>query len=1122
MMHLQSPQQTTYDAIHEIRRSLSRSPSKAYHFRASLQNAGMPYHPSPLSPSRRSTAENLYVYQAMTSPFAPRSSQTNRVQRPVLRRTGPTFGLGKIRTSPKSPSKKTTSETYDPNSHTHFLRKRRSAEIEEDLNYLINELEDKENATSPSTESPYISWKTAQTKQEKRRSGGLLIDLAPLSPMKRADGDMNVDEVSYKSPNPKRRSLHGLPVTDYGIFGSDEVKTGEKSVHDDYDWTKSFALSPSNMSPSKRYQTIPKRSSSLRKSTLQQRQSERSPPLRMINFQELQKNWPEATPIGKKPLSMSLNEPADQRDSPFSNQGSLPNASIHPMLSTQQQVAPSTIFRHPLATTMTQSSSTSSIPDDSPTHEPPRRTDRSRSHDFSKSLPLNALRPARRVEVTDSQFSSQGSFATPAAYKAAKPLPAAFMSTGLISKKNRNADDANAGLTKAHMPDTPCKRQSIIFPPPKESFGGVNPMFRTSQASFGTPQSPADAAFGDQRVRPFPFAKNTGLFNRSKHSLTKKASFASLISIDADDKARSQSPSISCSQSTEDGYPPTPTKADALLANRLSSISPSPRHVGPAPASFLTTRKSRHGGSKLYSIQSSPDHFVGEHGNPTDDSPSAKPRQKPIPRKATRTSDAQIESCRPRRFDVSHEVVPFQNHSRTPAKTFDPLGSPSVPDIYGSSPHTPNEAVFPVDPSSLSISGKHDKQTARHSFDLFSIPATPTGPRESFANFSNRTNFNNKAPDAVDVDPSLASRFDKVDLVGTGEFSQVYRVAEHPQPQSRSRLSPRGSPPATVWAVKKSRNPYSGPKDRARKVHEVDVLKALGHNEHVLMYHDSWEDRGYLYIQTEFCEDGTLDVFLGQAGSKARLDDFRIWKILLELSLGLGHVHEMGFIHLDLKPANILITFGGVLKIADFGMATRYPAKAGIEGEGDREYIGPEILMGKYDKPADVFALGLIMLETAGNVELPDNGTSWQKLRNGDMSDVPSLTWSSASTNILRDSSGIPMEDDEAQDVHVVHSCEHDLVEESEATKASHMIRRGELVNPPAFMTDALNTGALDCLVRWMISPDPEKRPVIQQVLESEGVQWVQSRRRAGATIFEGNWGPADDILLEDAEMIDV
>lgn len=222
-------------------------------------------------------------------------------------------------------------------------------------------------------------------------------------------------------------------------------------------------------------------------------------------------------------------------------------------------------------------------------------------------------------------------------------------------------------------------------------------------------------------------------------------------------------------------------------------------------------------------------------------------------------------------------------------------------------------------------------------------------------------------------------------------------------------------------------------------------------------------------------------------------------------------------------------------------MATTWPAQPEIEGEGDREYIGPEILLGQYDKPADIFAYGLIMLETAGNVILPDNGPTWQRLRSGDMSDVPSLTWSDAST-ILRDATGAPVEDSDISmeaygsdnDIETAFasptliSRKRDCGESSnkslshDPTNLFGSMRRGELHQAPAFMRDMYHDGAIDKLVRCMILPTPEERPRIDQVLESEGVRWVQARRRAGATVFEGNWGPADDVLADDAEMIDV
>ena len=417
-------------------------------------------------------------------------------------------------------------------------------------------------------------------------------------------------------------------------------------------------------------------------------------------------------------------------------------------------------------------------------------------------------------------------------------------------------------------------------------------------------------------------------------------------------------------------------------------------------------------------------------------------------------------------------------------------------------------------------------------------PATPTMLRDSFSRFrgshSSTTPMNSLQP--AEIDQSLLSRFNKVEVVGTGEFSQVYRCSEFQEMKNYlstplGHASPKMPLPDRVWAVKKSRRAFTGVRDRQRKLQEVDALRKLSPSDHVVDFFDSWEDHGHLYIQTEFCEEGTLDLFLIQEGTKGRLDDFRIWKIISELSLGIKHIHDSGFIHLDLKPANVLITFEGTLKIADFGMASPWPAHSDIEGEGDREYIGPEILKGHFDKPGDIFALGLIIFEIAGNVQLPDNGVSWQRLRNGDISDVPSLTFSSDASTLPRDASNITAPDrssfedfyssDSSSDFGDPVALRLNNAPQKKPNTARYQ-REGELAEPPNFMIDANDQEALDNIVRWMITPEPTARPVADQIISTKGVQWVNKRARAGATVYEGLWGPADEVLADDAEMIDV
>lgn len=160
-------------------------------------------------------------------------------------------------------------------------------------------------------------------------------------------------------------------------------------------------------------------------------------------------------------------------------------------------------------------------------------------------------------------------------------------------------------------------------------------------------------------------------------------------------------------------------------------------------------------------------------------------------------------------------------------------------------------------------------------------PATPTTPRDHSVFFAEDKGAIPIGLTKNDVDEAISSRFREVKELdgGEGEFSKVYRVS---QPvQSSSPKSPAGS---QVWVVKKSKKPYTGQGDRNRKMREVEILYALRGNDHVLNINDHWEANSHLYIQSEYCESGNLRRFLDTVGYSSRLDDFRIWKILLELS----------------------------------------------------------------------------------------------------------------------------------------------------------------------------------------------------------------------------------------------
>lgn len=88
-------------------------------------------------------------------------------------------------------------------------------------------------------------------------------------------------------------------------------------------------------------------------------------------------------------------------------------------------------------------------------------------------------------------------------------------------------------------------------------------------------------------------------------------------------------------------------------------------------------------------------------------------------------------------------------------------------------------------------------------------------------------------------------------------------------------------------------------------------------------------------------------------------------KVILETSRALEHAHSKGFIHRDVKPKNIMITKGGITKLADMGLARAVSDREAAEAEqgkafGTPYYISPEQIRGEMDIDfrADIYSLG--------------------------------------------------------------------------------------------------------------------------------------------------------------------
>jgi eukaryotic-like serine/threonine-protein kinase len=163
---------------------------------------------------------------------------------------------------------------------------------------------------------------------------------------------------------------------------------------------------------------------------------------------------------------------------------------------------------------------------------------------------------------------------------------------------------------------------------------------------------------------------------------------------------------------------------------------------------------------------------------------------------------------------------------------------------------------------------------------------------------------------------------------------------------------------------------------RARLIQEARAASQLDHPNICSIYQVEELPDQEIVVVMAFYHGETL----AQKLSRGPLDVDAAVEIAQQLLAGLGHAHERGVIHRDVKPANLILCDNGVLKIVDFGLAKKTGAGETLTETGCMmgtvSYMSPEQVQAKkLDHRADLWACGVVLYEMLSG-QLPFTGES--------------------------------------------------------------------------------------------------------------------------------------------------